>query len=562
MLNLFRMEVYKIFREKSIYITAAAILGVIFIALATMKVITSPDLLHSAMESGMDITAEDLQDAQAFQNSTQVDFLGSLLFSGGLMVCLMAIVSAIFVCDDFTTGFGKNIFSYYPKRSWYIISKLMTLAIVSGFFLIVFTLLTFLSFRLMGFENAMGNLNSMMLMLVIGWLSLMSLCAQNLLFCMLTRKVVLSSILSILCGLGVVSGVLEFFSGFFGIHVGSFFPSYNLMILPVLSGTLTNDINSGIALFLKEQNLFLETHMLILICFFGILLLFAGFRLYLYGKQMREWTRQLQELSPQSNQRLTCFVRDKATKALCLEMNNYIDAQQKAVLKSQEAERELKYTIACVSHDIRTPLTGAFGYIQLFEKTSDEKKQKKYGTIVRQKLMDLEQLLDELFLYTRLTGDAFPMEISKVRLLPLLCEVLNEFSLSFQEQEREPLLSFEDETIEVLGDKQQLRRVFQNLISNALAHGTGILYIEQKGASLVFQNQVPEPEKLHPEWLFQRFYRTDMSRQGTHAGLGLSIARELVERMGGQIWGERKDTMLCIKIAFAVRMKQEKENLK
>lgn len=225
--------------------------------------------------------------------------------------------------------------------------------------------------------------------------------------------------------------------------------------------------------------------MLILICFFGILLLFAGFRLYLYGKQMREWTRQLQELSPQSNQRLTCFVRDKATKALCLEMNNYIDAQQKAVLKSQEAERELKYTIACVSHDIRTPLTGAFGYIQLFEKTSDEKKQKKYGTIVRQKLMDLEQLLDELFLYTRLTGDAFHMEISKVRLLPLLCEVLNEFSLSFQEQEREPLLSFEDETIEVLGDKQQLRRVFQNLISNALAHGTGILYIEQKGASLV-----------------------------------------------------------------------------
>ena len=108
--------------------------------------------------------------------------------------------------------------------------------------------------------------------------------------------------------------------------------------------------------------------MLILICFFGILLLFAGFRLYLYGKQMREWTRQLQELSPKSNQRLTCFVRDKATKALCLEMNNYIDAQQKAVLKSQEAERELKYTIACVSHDIRTPLTGAFGIYSYLKK--------------------------------------------------------------------------------------------------------------------------------------------------------------------------------------------------
>ena len=139
--------------------------------------------------------------------------------------------------------------------------------------------------------------------------------------------------------------------------------------------------------------------------------------------------------------------------------------------------------------------------------------------------------------------------------------MLSEFSLPFQEQEREPLISFENETIEILGDERQLRRVFQNLISNALSHGKGVLYIEQQGASLVFQNQVSDPEQLHPEQLFQRFYRTDASRQGTHAGLGLSIARELLERMGGKIQGERKDTMLCIKIEFAVKVKQEKEKL-
>lgn len=302
--------------------------------------------------------------------------------------------------------------------------------------------------------------------------------------------------------------------------------------------------------------------MLILLLFLALLLfLWTGVRLYLYQKQIREWTCQLQELSPKSNQRLTCFVRDKATKVLCLEINDAIDALQKAVLQSAEAEKELKYTIACVSHDIRTPLTGASGYMQLLEKTADEKKQKKYCKIVRQKLMDLEQLLDELFLYTRLMGDAFPIESVPIRLLPLLCDVLSEFSLPFQEQEREPLLSFENETIEILGDERQLRRVFQNLISNALSHGKGVLYIEQQGASLVFQNQVSDPEQLHPEQLFQRFYRTDASRQGTHAGLGLSIARELLERMGGKIQGERKDTMLCIKIEFAVKVKQEKEKL-
>lgn len=300
--------------------------------------------------------------------------------------------------------------------------------------------------------------------------------------------------------------------------------------------------------------------MLILLLFVGLLLfLWTGLRLHLYRKQIKEWTCQLQELSPKSNQRLTCFVRAQETKALCLEMNEYIDALQKAVLQSAEAEKELKYTIACVSHDIRTPLTGASGYMQLLEKTADEKKQKKYCGIVRQKLMDLEQLLDELFLYTRLTGNDFSIEASPIRLLPLLCDVLNEFSLPFQEQEREPLLSFEDETIEILGDEKLLRRVFQNLISNALSHGKGILYIQQKGAFLTFQNQVSHPEQLHPEQLFQRFYRTDASRQGTHAGLGLSISRELLERMGGKIWGERKDTMLCIKLEFAI--KQEKEKL-
>ena len=290
-----------------------------------------------------------------------------------------------------------------------------------------------------------------------------------------------------------------------------------------------------------------------LIILFAILFFLSITALLLYRRQVRGLSEQLKDLEPGSNQRLTCSVRDRNILSLCRLVNTYIDSQQKLVLQAREAEEELKYTIASVSHDIRTPLTGASGYMQMAEKTEDPDKRKEYCRIVRGRLKDLEQLLDQLFLYTKLTSQEISLQMEPVSLFPLVCEVLTGFYGKFQEQNREPSLDFQEEAIQIQGDSSQLKRVLGNLVYNSLSYGLGPLFIVQKGNTLTFSNKVKDPGSIDPDQMFVRFYRGDPSRnasKSSHAGLGLSIARELTQAMGGKIEARLHEDILEIVLTF------------
>ncbi len=290
-----------------------------------------------------------------------------------------------------------------------------------------------------------------------------------------------------------------------------------------------------------------------LIILFAILFFLSITALLLYRRQVRGLSEQLKDLEPGSNQKLTCSVRDRNILSLCRLVNTYIDSQQKLVLQAREAEEELKYTIASVSHDIRTPLTGASGYMQMAEKTEDPDKRKEYCRIVRGRLKDLEQLLDQLFLYTKLTSQEISLQMEPVSLFPLVCEVLTGFYGKFQEQNREPSLDFQEEAIQIQGDSSQLKRVLGNLVSNSLSYGLGTLFIVQKGNTLTFSNKVKDPGSIDPDQMFVRFYRGDPSRnasKSSHAGLGLSIARELTQAMGGKIEARLHEDILEIVLTF------------
>lgn len=290
-----------------------------------------------------------------------------------------------------------------------------------------------------------------------------------------------------------------------------------------------------------------------LIILFAILFFLSLTALLLYRRQVRGLAQQLKDLEPGSNQRLTCSVRDRNILSLCRLVNTYIDSQQKLVLQAREAEEKLKYTIASVSHDIRTPLTGASGYMQMAEKTEDPDKRKEYCRIVRGRLKDLEQLLDQLFLYTKLTSQEISLQMEPVSLFPLVCEVLTGFYGKFQEQNREPSLDFQEEAIQIQGDSSQLKRVLGNLVSNSLSYGLGTLFIFQKGNTLTFSNKVKDPGSIDPDQMFVRFYRGDPSRnasKSSHAGLGLSIARELTQAMGGKIEARLHEDILEIVLTF------------
>lgn len=253
MLNLTRMEFRRLFRDKSVYITLASFLGFILIALITMKLMSDSNLMDFATENGFEFTAEDQADAASFLTITIADFVSNLLFSGGLMACFSGIFCAISTCDDFSTGFGKNIFSYYPDRSYYIISKIAAHCAINAMFILGLTFASILLFKLMGFPNSLGDPLKMALMLLVGWIALIPLVTQNMLFCMLFRNAAVASILSILCGLGMAAGTLESIAGLFGVHVAQFFPPYLVMMSATISGS--NSTNAFLSFAVGQNGL-------------------------------------------------------------------------------------------------------------------------------------------------------------------------------------------------------------------------------------------------------------------------------------------------------------------
>lgn len=268
------------------------------------------------------------------------------------------------------------------------------------------------------------------------------------------------------------------------------------------------------------------------------------------GKQLDGLARQLEEMPPGSSQRLTLEFRLRGFRRLCQAVNNRLDAQQSAAMEAVKAREELQYTMSCVSHDIRTPLTGAAGYIQLLKRTDDPGKKERYCEVIGSRLKDVEEMLDELFLYTRLCSGQIDILCGPVQVYPALCDSLAVFYEKFEAQGRRPIVDFEDEAMTALAGAPQLRRIFRNLTGNALAHGCGDLYIVQRGHEISFENALEKPSKIDLEHLFDRFYRGDPARSTAHAGLGLAIASQLAQGMREQLTASLLENRLKITLTL------------
>ena len=258
----------------------------------------------------------------------------------------------------------------------------------------------------------------------------------------------------------------------------------------------------------------------------------ALLRLWAYRAQLLEMAWVLEETPPESNLRLTVRTFGMAPRRLCRAVNQRLEEGRQLRLETQKREQELKYTMTCISHDIRTPLAGAMGYLQLLEE--DPERQTEYLDIVRERLEKLEELLEELFLYTRLQGGSLPLECETTAALPPLWDALAEFYPQLEAAGVEPKLRFDREDMTVWASPEALGRVYRNLIANALRHGGGGLTISGQDQTICFSNELPPGPNPDPERLFDRFYQSSPDRAAGGAGLGLSIVRELMERMGGQ----------------------------
>ena len=253
---------------------------------------------------------------------------------------------------------------------------------------------------------------------------------------------------------------------------------------------------------------------------------------------IRSLRRQLEEIERGSHMEIGVGCRQRDVLELCRQLNRLRQYWFQNQRQYEKAEKQLKQNITSLAHDIRTPLTGAAGYVQLAQECEDSSRREHYLNTADNRLMELGDMLEELFLYTKLTSEGFELNMSEIQVLPFLSDCLVGFYRQFEEKGITPQVEFESEGLKIWADEECLRRIFHNLIRNALLHGEGGIVIRQKGRCLIFENLVSDNGKPDMDQIFERFYKADSSRRKGSSGLGLFIVKELAERMGGSVRAE------------------------
>lgn len=240
---------------------------------------------------------------------------------------------------------------------------------------------------------------------------------------------------------------------------------------------------------------------------------------------------------------------------LAQSMNSMAEKLKENMENKRAEERFKAELITNVSHDLRTPLTSLIAYLQLVddEKTTEENK-KKYIGISIEKSYKLKQLIEDLFEYSKLECGGITLEKSQVNIIEIIEQSIGELFIDAQNRNMRFMKEFKLSKINLNIDSNKIARVFENLLSNAVKYGVEgtDIYIDliesDEYVTIVFGNDVIKETCEDTLKLFERFYRDDKSRnsQISGSGIGLAIAKNIIELHGGEIWAKCENNIFKV----------------
>ena len=282
---------------------------------------------------------------------------------------------------------------------------------------------------------------------------------------------------------------------------------------------------------------------------FAVVIIILAIKIRMMQKSMDEICSCLSEhLSSDTNQLITVSSSDKHVRHLASEI-----ARQLAELRRQRrqyisGDRELKEAVTNISHDLRTPLTAICGYLELLEAEKMTDNTRRYVEQIANRTEALKALTEELFRYSVISSVS-DLSYEKVNVGRVLEDTLISFYGAFEQKNITPNISLPDSVIVRSLDKSALSRIFGNIISNAVKYSDGDFSVTMTDTGeITFSNTASELSSVDVGKLFDRFYTVDSARKST--GLGLSIAKLLTERMGGEIQADYQEGSLLIKLTF------------
>lgn len=284
------------------------------------------------------------------------------------------------------------------------------------------------------------------------------------------------------------------------------------------------------------------------ILFLGLILLVL--KIYVMKKSIREIEQSFKYiLKSDTNNVISITSEDKEIKTLTSSLNRELIDLRNQKLQYENGNQKLKRLITDISHDLRTPLTAISGYIELLGEEQLKQKQKEYVKIINNKTNELTSLTEQL----RDLSTGIDLERKVKQENSCINDILEETIAScynlFKEKKIVPNISICEKKICKNIDKDMIIRVFENLISNAIKYSDNNCNITlNEDGRIYFSNKASKLDVTTVKKIFDRYYTVENMKK--YSGLGLTIAKQLVEINGGIITAKYIKNELYIEILF------------
>ena len=281
--------------------------------------------------------------------------------------------------------------------------------------------------------------------------------------------------------------------------------------------------------------------------------IFLLLKLFLIKKSIIEIEKNFTKiLESDTNNIISISSSDKDIKNLTINLNDNLIELRKQKLKYKNGNQELKKIVTNISHDLRTPLTALKGYIDLINKEKLSISQKKYLKIIQKKSDELNELTGQLFEFSKII-DTLEKNINLSKDECCINEILEETLLSFynifKEKNIFPTINISNKKLYKKVNKISIVRIFENILSNVSKYSNGDFEVEMDDNGIItFSNKANSLDATSVQKIFDRYFSVENAKEST--GIGLSIAKQLVEMNDGEIYAEYSRESLYIKINF------------
>ena len=211
-------------------------------------------------------------------------------------------------------------------------------------------------------------------------------------------------------------------------------------------------------------------------------------------------------------------------------------------------DKENKELISNISHDLKTPITAVKGYVEgIMDGVADTpEKMDRYVRTIYNKTNEMDHLINELTFYSKIDTNRIPYTFSKLNVEDYFSDCAEELGLEMETRGIELVYAnYVEKGVQVIADGEQIRRVIHNIVSNAIKYmekPKGIIQLRVKDVGDFIQVEIEDNGKgiaaKDLPYIFDRFYRTDVSRNSSKggSGIGLSIVKKIMEDHGGKVW--------------------------